>query len=383
MRLIALTVRAAALTTLAAGVLPAQDRTPDRDREDADRDRRRVTVWSPGDDDVRVFSAGDDAPGRRAVLGISTSSSGERDTLGLLVTGVTAGGPAERARIEEGNRIAAINGTNLRLAPADAGEPDMQGMAARRLTRELAKVRPGSEVELRVWQGGRFQTVRVRTVAADSLPGRRVAVRGRTREERERARAELARERYARPVLGLELQATGSRRDTLGVLVTRVSEGGPAERAGLVEGDRVAAVNGVDLRVSRDDAGDSWVSNAKSSRFSREMRRARVGEPVELRVYSNGQYKTVRVSPARAGDVYKETRTGFFSRSAFLDADVMMPPPPIPPVPPVAPMAPMLPDFEVRIDRGEIGARVDDAMRRAFDRMELRGPALRGRVYRM
>ena len=400
MRLIAPTIRAAALTALtalAARTLPAQDRTPDRAREDAERERRRVTVWSPGDDDARIYFSGDDAASRRAVLGISTSSSGERDTLGLLITAVTAGGPAERARLEEGNRIAAINGTNLRLAPADAGEPDMQGLAARRLTRELSKVRPGAEVELRVWQGGRYQTVRVRTVAADSLPGRRLAVRGRTRVERERDRAELTREREARPVLGLELQATGSRRDTLGVLVTRVSEGGPAERAGLVEGDRVAAVNGVDLRVSRDDAGDSWVSSAKSSRFSREMQRARVGTPVELRVYSSGQYKTVRVTPARAGDVYKETRNGVFSRSAFLDADVVMPPPippaapvaPVPPVPPtppmtpMAPMAPLAPDVDVYIDRGEIRARVDDAMRRAFDRMELRGPALRGRVHRI
>jgi hypothetical protein len=31
-------------------------------------------------------------------------------------------------------------------------------------------------VELRVWQNGQFQTVRVRTVAADSLPGRRTLV---------------------------------------------------------------------------------------------------------------------------------------------------------------------------------------------------------------
>jgi hypothetical protein len=145
-----------------------------------------------------------------------------------------------------------------------------------------------------------------------------------TREDRDRLRAERERERAARPVLGLDLQPSGSRRDTLGVLVTRVAEGGPAERAGVVEGDRVAAVNGVDLRVSRDDAGDGWVSSAKSSRFTREMQGARVGQPVELRVYSGGQFKTVRVSPARAEDVYKEGRDGgVFFRSAFGDGRVV------------------------------------------------------------
>src|SRR5919205_3869249 len=62
----------------------------------------------------------------RAALGISTSSSGKRDTLGLLITSITPGGPAEKAGLQEGNRIVAINGVSLALARADAGEPDME-----------------------------------------------------------------------------------------------------------------------------------------------------------------------------------------------------------------------------------------------------------------
>ena len=38
-----------------------------------------------------------------------------RDTLGLLVTEVTSGEVAEKARIEEGDRLASVNGTDLRL----------------------------------------------------------------------------------------------------------------------------------------------------------------------------------------------------------------------------------------------------------------------------
>jgi hypothetical protein len=379
MRLISSTIRAALLAACAAGALPAQGRTDAEDRAEAARDRReqaerrRVTVYTPGEG-TSILAGGEWDDGRpRAALGVSTSSGGERDTLGVLITAITPGGPADRARLEEGNRIAAINGTNLRLAAADAGEPDMRGMATRRLTRELSKVKPGDEVELRVWQNGQFQTVRVRTVAADSLPGRRTVVRGVTREDRDRLRAERERERAERAVLGLELQASGSRRDTLGVLVTRVAEGGPAERAGIVEGDRVAGVNGVDLRVSRDDAGDGWVSGAKSSRFTREMQRARVGQAVELRVYSGGQFKTVRVSPARAADVYKEGRdNGVFFRSAFGEGESFAPLPPMPPMAPMAPMAPLPPvapmwfdgpRFDVRVDGEAIGERVREALR--------------------
>ena len=47
------------------------------------------------------------------MLGVSTSTAGERDTLGLFVSAVTPGGPAEKAGIEEGHRIAAINGVSL------------------------------------------------------------------------------------------------------------------------------------------------------------------------------------------------------------------------------------------------------------------------------
>src|SRR5678816_2390592 len=41
-----------------------------------------------------------------------------------------------------------------------------------------------------------------------------------------------------RAVLGLQLSPTGTKRDTIGVFVSRVTPKGPAENAGIVEGDR-------------------------------------------------------------------------------------------------------------------------------------------------
>src|SRR6185437_3572752 len=90
----------------------------------------------------------------RAALGITTGASGKRDTLGLLIENVTPDSPADKAGLLEGYRIASINGENLKLAPGDAGEPDMDGIMTRRLARELGKVKAGDDVTLQVYADG-------------------------------------------------------------------------------------------------------------------------------------------------------------------------------------------------------------------------------------
>ncbi|HEX9562681.1 MAG TPA: PDZ domain-containing protein [Gemmatimonadaceae bacterium] len=230
----------------------------------------------------------------RAMIGVSTRSSGKRDTLGLLVESVTRDGPADQAGIEEGDRIASVNGVNLRLAPADAGEPDMDGIANRRLIRELEKRDAGDEVELQVYRDGATRTVQVKTIAAKELT--QFTWTGDTFSALRRASEDRA-------VLGVSLGGTGSRRDTSGVLVVGVVGEGPAGKAGIEEGDRIAAINGVDLRVAREDAGDRQASRARINRLNREMEKVKAGDAVELRVYANGQARTVRVEAAKASEV--------------------------------------------------------------------------------
>jgi len=300
----------------------------------------------------------------RAAIGISTSSGGMRDTLGLLVSSVTAGGPADKAGIEEGNRIASINGVSLRLSAGDAGEGDMDGIANRRLIRELEKVKAGDDVELRIWAGGQTKTVKVKTVALEDLPSRSRSMR---------------RELDERPALGMSLSATGSRRDTLGIMVIRVTTNGPAEKAGIIEGDRISAINGVNLRVAAEDAGDGYMSSARMNRYRRELAKVSVGEDVELRVLSNGQSKTVRVKPVRAGDLPRD-RAGvmIIGDGAVSIGDVFpaLPAITIPPVPPVPARAPRVFEFDgnfydgvrMRIDprtRIDIERQAEDAVRRA------------------
>ena len=305
----------------------------------------------------------------RAAIGISTSSGGMRDTLGLLVSSVTAGGPADKAGIEEGNRLVSINGVNLRLSAADAREGDMDGIVNRRLIRELERIKAGDDVDLRVWTGGQTKTVKVKTVAVEDLPSRMRTAR---------------RELEDRPALGLSLSATGSRRDTLGMLVVRVTTDGPAEKAGIIEGDRVSAINGVGLRVAAEDAGDGYMSSARMNRYRRELTKTSVGEDVELRVLSNGQSKTIRIKPVRAGDLPRDRGSVMIIGDGAVSIGDMFPALPAIAIPPIAPMAPRAPrvfEFDGNFDDGvriqldprariEIERGAQDAARRAREMME-------------
>ena len=330
---------------LAASASTADAQASARGRADAEAARAQTLLGRMSEDDAE-----------RAVLGINTGSSGDRDTLGLLVTSVTPGSPAEKAGLEEGNRIAAINGINLRLSREDAGERDMQGLTSRRLTREMRKLKAGDEVTLKVWKDGAFRDLKIKTIAAEDLPSNRVRWTSDTFNDR--------------PVLGLNLGSTGSRRDTLGVLVMGLTEGGPAEKAGLVEGDRIQAVNGVNVRVSSEDAGDGYVSSARSQRLSRELGTAKVGEAVELRVWSGGQVKTVRVAPVRAGDLYKDgERSGtriFFGDGATGFGNWG---PAFAPVPPTPPAIYHFGPGELHVDGDAIRMRVEQGLQRAGEAM--------------
>ena len=231
---------------------------------------------------LRTFSStarDDDRPR----IGVTTGPGGTRDTLGLLVTDVTRGGPAAKAGIEEGDRLVSVNGVNLRLSAQDLEDLELAGIGTRRLVRELGKVKAGDPVNLKVYREGQVREVAVTTVTADALQPERVAVAAGRRVSDER------------PSLGIGLGMAGSRRDTLGILVASVTDDGPADKARIEEGDRIAAINGVDLRVPGADAGDWSMSNSRMRRLTRELEKVKAGDEVELRLMRSGQARTVRV----------------------------------------------------------------------------------------
>ena len=283
----------------------------------------RVRISEPSV--ARAYSL-DREPEHRAALGIGTSTTGTlRDTLGLMITSITRGSPAEKAGLEEGNRLVAINGVSLKVNAADVEDGEMSGAFTRRLTRELAKSKPGDEVELKVYRDGRTQTIKVKTADSDILFPSNVSFNRVSRADLEN-----------RAALGIGLCSTGSRRDSLGVLVMSVTDSSPASKAGIEEGNRIAAINGINLRVAREDAGDRYLGSTKAQRLQREIIALKPGDNVTLKVYSNGQFRDVTLKAVRAGDLPRSGGSVF-----MYDGGPDMPMMPAMPMLPRTPMAPM------------------------------------------
>ena len=263
------------------------------------------------------FGAEDDE--ERAVIGITTSSGSARDTLGILIGSVQPGGPAEKAGLEEGNRIASINGVNLRLATADVGDWDVSSALTRRFTREMGKLKAGDEVDLRVYTGaGQFKNVKIKTVTYESLYRTTRRVRFDADE---------------RAALGVSLGSSGSKRDTLGVLIIGLNDDGPAAKAGLEEGNRIAAIGAVDLRVGREDAGDGMLAGVKVQRLQRELEKLKPGDEVELKVYSEGRTRTIKIKTVPLSDLNRG-RTRSIMIDGWPRGAVV--------APPMAPLAPTI-----------------------------------------
>ena len=307
---------------------------------DASAQNSRVYRTEP----PRAYGFATEDDGDRAVIGVSTSSGSARDTLGVLVSSIAPGGPAERAGIEEGNRIASVNGVNLKLSPVDIGDWDMANAMTRRLTRELRKLKAGDDVELRVYSSGQTRAVKLRTVAADSVY---------------RSTRRIREDDDDRATLGISLGTHGSKRDTLGILIMALDDDGPAAKAGIEEGNRISAINGIDLRVARDDAGDEFVASAKVRRLHRELDRIKAGDEVTLRLYGGGRTRDVRVKTVERSSLPRR-RTIYFGGS-----------PGITPLPPMPPMPPM--EFEFRRDLGDELERAERALQRV-------APAVRARA---
>ena len=115
-----------------------------------------------------------------------------------------------------------------------------------------------------------------------------------------------------RPVVGIELSPTGTKRDTIGVFVSRVTPDGPAEKAGIVEGDRIVSINGVDLRVNAADAEDGYAADLPRRRLTREVGKLAPGNVANMRVWSGGRVRDVAVTVGRASELKDRRMFGEF-----------------------------------------------------------------------
>jgi hypothetical protein len=87
--------------------------------------------------------------------------------------------------------------------------------------------------------------------------------------------------------------------------VEAVTPKGPAETAGIIEGDRIASINGVDLRTQAGDTEDSYANGLAAHRLGREVQKLTPGTRVNLRIYSGGRFRDVQVTAGKASDVMR------------------------------------------------------------------------------
>lgn len=250
--------------------------------------------------------------GPRALLGITVRGTGDAaDTTGLLVERVADSSAAARAGLRVGERLAAIDGTSLVLDRRDVGDRAAAGVLQRRLDRALEGKKAGDQVTL-VVVGERDRRRTVRATLAEP-PALRPAVAG--------PWGQWGAWRGApRRVLGITLAEGGSARDTAGLLVTDVTKGGAADKAGLGPGDRLVSIDGVDLRVDAADAGDAAAASARVGRLRRALEAAADSQPVRLEVLQDGRRRTMTAMPQR------QDATIWGAAMPAMDFEMTMPP---------------------------------------------------------
>jgi len=176
---------------------------------------------------------------RRGMLGLTVqsvtsdlaSSLGLSDVRGALISSVQQGGPANRAGVQRGDVILALNGSPV----ADSNA----------LRNQIANTEPGSEVTLTILRDKREQQIRVKL--AELPANRKIAAADNTSHGNT---GELGISvQPLTPELASRLRLP---MDAQGLVVTDVDELGAAADAGIREGDVVVEVNRQSVRSLAD-----------------------------------------------------------------------------------------------------------------------------------
>lgn len=232
---------------------------------------------------AQAAASAEDTAGEKPGLGISVAGGTDQD--GAVVMDVQPGSPAAKAGIRPGDRILAIGEQEV-ASPAD-------------LSAEIGKHQVGDQVDVRVSRDGSEQNLQATLAARSSLATPQeeapsippdegesdVPMADQPGSQSDQAAAPPRRGRQLAPPsgwLGVMLQDG----DDEGAEITQLFPDGPADRAGLRQGDRILKI------------GDHDVASVEEA--VEQFTRMKPGERVKLTIAdSNGGQREVTV---RLGD---------------------------------------------------------------------------------
>jgi S1-C subfamily serine protease len=150
----------------------------------------------------------------------------------VIVSQIQDGSAAERAGIQRGDVIVALNGNAV-------SEPNI-------FRNDIAGTPPGRTVTLRIWRGGNEQELRA--TLGEFVPTER-PVRTEQDDSSEPKSNNGSLGLAAQPITPALAQQLGVDRETQGLVVTAIDPSGPAADAGIQPGDIIEQVNQQPVRT--------------------------------------------------------------------------------------------------------------------------------------
>lgn len=224
---------------------------------------------------------------------------GLEDAKGFLVIGVNEGSPADKAGIRGGDKVANINGREIRLGGDIVLKIDNQDV--RKIEDILTYLERykhiGDTIQLTILRDGRPQTINITLTA---------------RPESSQLQQPQPQAGVQRPSLGISginvtpaIAKAMNLTQAAGFLVVDIIAEGPADKAGIRGGYVVANINGTEIELGGDVILriDNITVNTIDDILS-YLNTKKVGDTVQLTILSNGKVENVSVQlgPSSAAD---------------------------------------------------------------------------------
>ena len=183
-------------------------------------------------------------------------SFGYQEMDGVLVSEITPDGPAAKAGLQAGDIISELNGQKVRSAD--------------QIRNEVADMRPGSELELKLFRNGQWLQ-KIVTLEERQLE-KMLTVGNGLAQEKLGIRVETLSDRY-REQLGIQIES--------GVIVTQVNRNGLGASVGIARGDVILSVDGKQV--------------TSVTEFQTALSKADIKKGIRMRIHANGVTRFVLI----------------------------------------------------------------------------------------